>query len=142
MKTKTICSDGSLLHSGRVPIVLVSSSASDAQVFREIAGGPGRLIVNVPDLTGALATIQKLDPGLVVCDTDIQGKGSWRDLLDTRYLSATFALLVVADGPDESLWAEVLNLGGFDLLVKPFRADEVERVVAAALSHRPVSASV
>jgi DNA-binding response OmpR family regulator len=34
---------------------------------------------------------------------------------------------------DEYLWAEVLNLGGYDLLAKPFRDPEVKRVLAAAL---------
>ena len=35
--------------------------------------------MNVPDLIGALAVIDKLRPRLVVCDTEIEGQGSWRD---------------------------------------------------------------
>jgi DNA-binding response OmpR family regulator len=33
---------------------------------------------------------------------------------------------------DDALSAEVLNVGGYDLLLKPFRAEEVIRVVHAA----------
>jgi hypothetical protein len=33
---------------------------------------------------------------------------------------------------DESLWAEVLNLGGYDVLPKPLVRDEVKRVVTLA----------
>ena len=41
--------------------------------------------------------------------------------------------LIVADHlGDERLWAEVLNLGCYDLLLKPFEAKEVLRVVSAA----------
>jgi FixJ family two-component response regulator len=36
---------------------------------------------------------------------------------------------------DERLWAEVLNLGGYDLLAKPLEGDEVSRVVEMACRH-------
>lgn len=36
---------------------------------------------------------------------------------------------------DERLWAEVLNRGGYDLLLQPFDPVEVTRVVAAAQKH-------
>ncbi len=119
--------------SDRVPIVLVSASGADAQSFREFVGRPSRLIVNVPDLRGAAAAIEKLRPALVLCDTDIEGSGSWRDLLNAGISPAGAVLIVISDHADESLWAEVLNLGGFDVLEKPFRAEEVERVVSLAL---------
>ena len=34
---------------------------------------------------------------------------------------------------DDRLWAEVLDLGGFDVLQKPFEARELFRVVSLAL---------
>jgi hypothetical protein len=41
--------------------------------------------------------------------------------------------LIVADRlADELLWAEVLNLGCYDLLTTPFAAEEVLRVVPMA----------
>jgi DNA-binding response OmpR family regulator len=36
---------------------------------------------------------------------------------------------------DDSLWAEVLNLGAYDLLMKPFDLTEVFRVVSLAWRH-------
>ena len=85
--------------------------------------------MNVPDLTGAQAVIDKLRPGLVVCDTEIEGRGSWRDLLEEQDASPRFALIVVSRHADEALWAEVLNLGGSDVLEKPFAVEEVKRVL-------------
>lgn len=71
-------------------------------------------------------------PGLLICDERLED-GDWKAVLD---------LLSKVDGPpqmivtsrlaDECLWAEVLNLGGFDVLAKPFDASEVVRVVCAA----------
>ena len=43
------------------------------------------------------------------------------------------APLIVGDRlADERLWAKVLNLGGYDLLAKPFNAKEVLHVVSTA----------
>jgi hypothetical protein len=41
-------------------------------------------------------------------------------------------LIVTAPLADEHLWAEVLNLDGFDVLAQPFRPDEVKRVIESA----------
>ena len=41
--------------------------------------------------------------------------------------------VIVADRlADEALWAEVLNLGCYDLLMTPFSSEEVLRVVSMA----------
>jgi DNA-binding response OmpR family regulator len=113
----------------RTVIVLVSASAEDARAFREILDSSRRLVVNVPDLTGAQAVIDKFHPRLVVCDTEIEGRGSWRDLLMAQGARPSFALIVVSRQADEALWAEVLNLGGSEVLDKPFAVDEVKRAL-------------
>jgi DNA-binding response OmpR family regulator len=113
----------------RTVIVFVSASAEDARAFREIVDSSRRLVVNVPDLIGAQAVIDKFHPRLVVCDTEIEGRGSWRDLLEGQDATPRFALIVVSRQADEALWAEVLNLGGSDVLDKPFAVDEVKRVL-------------
>jgi DNA-binding response OmpR family regulator len=40
--------------------------------------------------------------------------------------------VVVSRNADERLWAEVLNLGGYDLLLKPYNANEVRRTIRGA----------
>jgi DNA-binding NtrC family response regulator len=113
----------------RAVIVFVSASAEDARAFREILDNTRRLVVNIPDLTGAQAVIDKFHPRLVVCDTEIEGRGSWRDLLEGQNATPRFALIVVSRLADEALWAEVLNLGGSDVLEIPFAVEEVNRVL-------------
>ena len=41
-------------------------------------------------------------------------------------------LIVTARCADDQLWAEVLNLGGYDVLMKPFERTEVIRVISLA----------
>ena len=61
---------------------------------------------------------------------------NWKNLL--RYLRRSVPapqLIVASRLADDSLWAEVLNIGGYDVLAQPFRREEVERVIAAARRH-------
>lgn len=58
---------------------------------------------------------------------------NWKRVLsDLRRLGRPPQLIVTSPAANEFLWAEVLNMGGYDVLAQPFRRDEVERVVAAA----------
>jgi DNA-binding response OmpR family regulator len=120
---------GSQEFGGRAAIVFVSASAEDARAFRGIAGGSRWLVVNVPDMVGAEAVIDKVHPRLVVCDTEIEGRGSWRDLLEGSDDRPPFALIVVSRHADEALRSEVHNLGGSDVLEKPFAAGHVQRII-------------
>jgi DNA-binding response OmpR family regulator len=44
-------------------------------------------------------------------------------------------LIVTSRSADDALWAEVLNLGGYNVLAKPFDSREVFHVVANAWLH-------
>ena len=80
---------------------------------------------------GAEAVIDKVRPRLVVCDTEIEGVGTWCDLLAGPDARPRFALIVVSRHADKALRAEVLDLGGSDVLEKPFARKHVERVMNA-----------
>jgi DNA-binding response OmpR family regulator len=70
---------------------------------------------------------------VIICERDLPD-GNWKDILgDTAAFPNPPVLVVTSRLADEYLWAEVLNLGGYDLLAKPFREPEVKRVLAAAL---------
>jgi len=57
----------------------------------------------------------------------------WRDILrDLNRLDNPPQLVVTSRLADEYLWAEVLNMGGYDVLAQPLRSEELERVVDAA----------
>jgi len=112
----------SLLGS-RPALVMVSASAADARALRQADGADRWMVVNVPDLIGARAVIEKLHPELVLCDTHLEGPGSWRDLLEMRAADPPFELVVVSQHIDDTLRAEVLNLGGITVLEKPLLHD-------------------
>ena len=74
----------------------------------------------------ALTQLSAQSAQVVICERAL-ADGEWKDLLGKA------PRLIVTDRvADESLWAEVLNLGGYDVLAQPFDELEVRRVVALA----------
>ncbi len=72
---------------------------------------------------------------IVICESDLR-PGSWRDLLEETAVMAHSPLLIVTSRlADERLWADVLNVGGWDVPAKPFDRTEVIRVVESAWQH-------
>jgi hypothetical protein len=70
---------------------------------------------------------------VVICE-DILPDGTWKDLLAAldRVHSPT-ALVVTSAAVEPRLWAEVLNLGGTDVLAQPFSNEEVLWIVQRAV---------
>ena len=75
---------------------------------------------------------ETVDAILAECDFP-DGLG-WKHLLDeVQNMGGFQPVIVVSRLADECLWAEVLNLGGYDLLMKPLDGEETVRVVAMAI---------
>jgi DNA-binding NtrC family response regulator len=69
----------------------------------------------------------------VISESRLSEDHGWEDLLREIQSMANPPPLIVADRlANERLWAEVLNLGGCDLIAKPFDAKEVLHVVSVA----------
>ncbi len=75
--------------------------------------------------------------GVVISEGLLSDGHSWKDLLREMQNMKHPPPLIVADRlADERLWAEVLNLGAYDLLAKPFEAKEVLHAVSTACQRR------
>ena len=80
----------------------------------------------------AIDAFRRTSPPIVICDRDLPD-GDWRQLWDILARDPSPPMFIVTSRlADDALWAEVLNVGGYDLLLKPFRAEEVIRMVHVA----------
>ena len=80
-----------------------------------------------------LKAVKRYRVSAVLFDHDTH-TGHWQALLrDFAGIDRAPALIICSRRADERLWAEVLNLGGFDVLITPLQRDEVTRVVCAAV---------
>jgi CheY-like chemotaxis protein len=64
-------------------------------------------------------------PRVLVCDAELPD-GGWRRIWKALSIGPRPPLLIVASrNADERLWAQVINAGCYDVLLKPFRREEV-----------------
>ncbi len=88
----------------------------------------------------AVVELNRSGISVILCEECLPD-ASWKDILfelDARRSSPP--LVVTSRLADDLLWAEVLNLGGYDLLMKPFEAAEVVRVLDLAARQRQSAA--
>ncbi|HEY1261923.1 MAG TPA: hypothetical protein VGF06_00280 [Terriglobales bacterium] len=90
--------------------------------------------------TGVLAetrrALSRSAVAVVISDSRLSDGYCWQDLLRAMQEMNGPPPLIVADRlADDHLWAEVLNLGAYDLLAKPFDSREVLHAVTAACQH-------
>jgi DNA-binding response OmpR family regulator len=79
-----------------------------------------------------LSLLRDHSPGVIIADASLPD-GTWKDLLnDLSILANAPNVIVISRLADERLWAEVLNMGGYDLLMTPYDPNEVVRVTAMA----------
>ena len=123
-------------HSPREPaspavVILATELSRDLEDLRHTLEEHELRIVEVTTYKEALSAVGTLGPTALFCDEKLP----WRDLLS--YLAESCdrpRIIVVAAAPSESLCAEVVNLGGFDVVAKPFCAQDVEWLLATACS--------
>jgi DNA-binding NtrC family response regulator len=72
-------------------------------------------------------------PGAIVISEPALPDGTWKELLDfTLTLHPAPPLVIAAIHADESLWMEVLNCGGYNVISKPFDGGELVQMVSLA----------
>jgi two-component system, OmpR family, response regulator RegX3 len=116
-------------------VLVVSSAHEDHDALRRILRRTHRTY-SAGSCGQALDRLSRGGIAVVFCDSDLPD-GSWMDISNLISSQAEPPLLIVATRTvDRRLWAEVLNLGGFDVIAKPFDAREVEHVVRTAWACR------
>ena len=116
-------------------VLSVSPLDEDHSSLRDIIGDGTGGLLKARDLVGALALLQQNDIAVVLCERELL-PGTYIDLLEHIIAKPNAPSLIVASRlADESLWAEALNLGAWDVLAKPFDPSEVLRSVKSGWQH-------
>lgn len=115
-----------------VSVLAILPDLSDRMSLRRIFDHSKWELHLVGNSQDAQTALKDLQVGAVICESRLPD-GCWKDVLGQTVEMADPPPVIVTDRlADSSLWAEVLNLGGYDLLMKPFDQMEVYRVVSLA----------
>src|SRR5689334_11039994 len=100
-------------------ILLVSEAPEDHTIIRRILSGTPCQIAIARSCAEVIGHLACLIAPIILCEQSLPD-GSWRDVLDHICGYPEVPVLIVTSMlADDHLWAEVLNLGGYDVLAKP-----------------------
>jgi DNA-binding NtrC family response regulator len=114
-----------------MPVLLaVSSDPKDPEVLDFCL--KGWRVHRATTCSDASSKLSESACDVILCDKSLPD-GGWRDLLArAEALSTSVPVVVMSHAADESMWADVLREGAFDLLAKPLDQKEICRVVSRA----------
>jgi len=79
----------------------------------------------------ALRGISGGQPGILLCDKQLPD-GDWKDLIGWLADDPEPPRMIVLAGDDPVFYAEAINLGAYDVLMRPLDAEELRRVALIA----------
>jgi DNA-binding response OmpR family regulator len=124
-----------LHHTPFVSALAVGATEGDQVTLEKIFEECGWKLGRAQTRSEARSFMDTNAVGVVISERELP-EGGWREMLnDLMQRTEPPPLLVTSRLGDDSLWAEVLNMGGYDVLAQPLDDEEVARVVSAAVRH-------
>lgn len=118
-----------------VSALLVGEYETDRLLLHELFREFGWRLHEANGRRQAIDYLQRNPVHVVITESHLP-RWDWRHVLsDLRRMQQPPQLIVTSRTADDYLWAEVLNIGGFDVLAQPLEWEEVERVIASARRH-------
>ncbi|HEU0141726.1 MAG TPA: hypothetical protein VFQ79_18535 [Bryobacteraceae bacterium] len=118
-----------------VTALAILSSEEDRLSLHRLFGNSNWILHTVDTFEEAVEVIRRTPMPVVIAE-DRLGRRTWRDLLYALDgVEKPPVIIVTSRMANESLWGEVLNFGGYDLLMEPFERNEVYRVISLAWLH-------
>ncbi len=117
----------------RIRVLLVIADRDERVRLEHVLSHSTWLIQAAGTLEEAAAVLKDSNAGVIVSGQRLPAGESWRSVLcEARKLEPAPNVVVTDRLADAALWAEVLNLGGYDVLPQPFDPAETFRVLTSA----------
>jgi CheY-like chemotaxis protein len=119
----------------RIPIVALVVSPEDRKILTSISDHGSLEMHFAESRVEAWDAVNRLNSPVIVYDRDWPN-AEWRTTVQTFASSPKRSCVILASRvADDYLRQELIRCGGYDLLAKPFRADDVARAFKLALSY-------
>jgi DNA-binding response OmpR family regulator len=115
-----------------VRVLCVSALQNDAAALRQILKHSNWQFFSARNCAEAETLLRTEPVAVVLCEPSLPD-GRWTDLYRaTRSLPYPPEFVLTAVEASDALWMELLQLGGYDVLTKPFEASPVFRAISMA----------
>ena len=119
-------------HTEPVRVLAISRFSQDQLALQRIIGHSNWVLRTTSTYTEALEILHQDLMPVVITECDL-APYSWKDVLtELGTMTNPSRLIVASDHADAQLWGEVLNLGAYDVLPKPFESAELFASVSSA----------
>ena len=115
-----------------VTVLLVSPNDNDLLRLSQIFEHTNWILQRARSYAEATELLRGRPVGVLVTEAELPEGRTWLDLMEFAARSGNARIVVMASLKDDPLWAQVINLGGYDVLMKPFDRVEVVRVLSLA----------
>lgn len=119
-------------------ILIVDDEQPVLDVLSEYFTGQGYEVKTAAHGAAGLAAVDHVRPDLVLLDVRMPGMDGVEVLRRLRAAHGRVAVVMVTANEDVALAREMLKIGAFDYVAKPFDFPYLDRVVAAGLLHGAV----
>jgi DNA-binding response OmpR family regulator len=114
-------------------VLAILAQEEDRVSLHRVFTGSSWDLHSVRTLEEARALMDDCLVDVVISDCKLPDGHCWQELVrESGDLTHAPPIIVASRSVDRSLWADVLNFGGFDLLSKPFDTREVFAAVSQA----------
>lgn len=121
----------------RSRILFISGCADDARRLSRMLHDLPIVLQHVGTLRQARTQLQQEEYDVILTEAELPD-GKWPEVLSlAREAPRKMEVIVTDPQADARVWAEVLNLGAYDLLAQPFYEPEVQRILHNACSRPP-----
>ena len=118
--------------STRVTVLFVSPVDEDWECLLRIFQQTNWTLYRAKDYKEAFEMLRSLPIAVLVTEEQLPGGHTWLDMLTLNSPTGPTRIIVTTPFQNDVLWGQVLNLGGYDVLMKPFDSAEVIRVISLA----------
>jgi DNA-binding NtrC family response regulator len=119
----------------QVTIVGLIRSDKDRELLAGVCDRSGWQVVFADNCCDAKTAVDRVKAPVVLCDRDL-AETKWRDAIESLASPPNLAcVILLSEAVDTYLWSEVVRGGGYDVLPKPLREDDVIRAVRLARSY-------
>ena len=122
----------------KLSALLVGDYQGDRLLVQEVFRRLGWNLFEARDRRRAMECLDRNPVQVVIAESDLPHWNWKRVLNDLRNRNKPPQLVVTSRQADETLWSEVLNVGGYDVMAQPLDSHEVERVISSAHRHYDV----
>jgi DNA-binding response OmpR family regulator len=132
MKKRSMIRSSASTDLSRIAEVLVAGDQNIHAALDRILRHENCRLRHVTTCREAIAFAHENETPVLICERKLPD-GDWTTVLTELEGSRKRPNLIVTSRlPDDALWAEVLNRGGYDVLSQPFDREEVFRVIDSA----------